>query len=201
MKAHSDGFARYGFDYRVAYFSDVDRKYYRLKISVGINEDGKEAYNIGDIKNIGKTPSNRFKDQKGASPTSSNIPQNDTSVNTYSTQNSEKVAQNSNKNVGKNDKTRFSASKTPSISDDESYTKESLTEPVTKIVKDLEKVKLRAELRNGKKVYSTKDAKTVLDSIMNNLTFRENHIFFGKKAYETNAKRLIFDVLNSDCNR
>ena len=80
-----------------------------------------------------------------------------------------------------------------SASDNENYTKESLTEPVTKIVKDFEKVKLRAELRNGKKVYSTKDAKIVLDSIMNNLTFRENHIFFGKKVYETNAKRLIFD--------
>ncbi|MBQ7076046.1 MAG: hypothetical protein IJM94_04515, partial [Clostridia bacterium] len=51
-KEHSDGFASEGFDYRTAYFRDLDGKYYRLTLSVGINADGKEAYNIGIIKEI-----------------------------------------------------------------------------------------------------------------------------------------------------
>ena len=49
-KEHSDDFAKYGFDYRRAYFMDLDGKYYELTLSVGINEEGKEAYNIGYIK-------------------------------------------------------------------------------------------------------------------------------------------------------
>ncbi len=51
-KEHKNGFAKYGFDYRIAYFMDVDGKYYKLKLSVGINADGKEAY---DIENINRT--------------------------------------------------------------------------------------------------------------------------------------------------
>lgn len=51
-KEHSGGFAQNGFDYRNAYFRDLDGKYYKLSLSVGVNVDGKEAYNIGAIKEI-----------------------------------------------------------------------------------------------------------------------------------------------------
>ena len=52
MKEHTNGFASGGFDYRTEYFRDLDGKYYQLKLSIGINTDGKEAYNIGEIKEI-----------------------------------------------------------------------------------------------------------------------------------------------------
>ncbi len=52
LKQHSGDFASDGFDYRTAYFRDLDGDYYRLTLSVGVNLEGKEAYNIGKIKKI-----------------------------------------------------------------------------------------------------------------------------------------------------
>ena len=51
-KAHSNGFGKDGFDYRTAYFRDLDGGYYNLTLSVGKNADGKEIYNIGNIKKV-----------------------------------------------------------------------------------------------------------------------------------------------------
>ena len=51
-KAHSNGFGKDGFDYRTAYFRDLDGGYYKLTLSVGKNADGKEIYNIGNIKKV-----------------------------------------------------------------------------------------------------------------------------------------------------
>lgn len=49
-KVHSGDFGKSGFDYRTAYFRDLDGGYYKLTLSVGKNADGKEIYNIGSIK-------------------------------------------------------------------------------------------------------------------------------------------------------
>ena len=49
-KVHSGDFGKSGFDYRTAYFRDLDGEYYKLTLSVGKNADGKEIYNIGSIK-------------------------------------------------------------------------------------------------------------------------------------------------------
>lgn len=49
-KAHSGGFGDNGFEYRTAYFRDLDGQYYKLTLSVGKNNAGKEVYNIGKIE-------------------------------------------------------------------------------------------------------------------------------------------------------
>jgi len=61
FKIHRNGFAKKGFDYRRAFFEDLDGSYYRLSISVGINEDGKEVYNIGNIDKEDHIPRKRLK--------------------------------------------------------------------------------------------------------------------------------------------
>jgi len=43
-------FAKDGFNYRTAYFRDFDGQYYRLTISVGLDDNNKLVYNIGKIK-------------------------------------------------------------------------------------------------------------------------------------------------------
>lgn len=95
MKTHSDGFARYGFDYRKAYFMDLDGKYYELQLSVGINEEGREAYNIGQIKQVA-VPSKRLKGPKGTTTSNDNVPQKSDSVNTQFMQKTENNSQTSN---------------------------------------------------------------------------------------------------------
>ncbi|GEM_PF-5658417 len=47
-KNHS--FAKDGFNYRTAYFEDVDGQYYRITMSVGINGEIKTVYNVGKMK-------------------------------------------------------------------------------------------------------------------------------------------------------
>lgn len=49
LKEHRNNFAENGFEYRKAFFEDLDGKYYQLDISIGLNSDNKEVYNIGDI--------------------------------------------------------------------------------------------------------------------------------------------------------
>lgn len=44
------GFAQDGFNYRTAYFRDLDGQYYRLTISVGENSEHNTVYNIGRIE-------------------------------------------------------------------------------------------------------------------------------------------------------
>ena len=78
-KHHNDGFARFGFDYRYAYFMDADGKYYRLEFSVGINADNKEAYNIGKIREAA-VPSQRLKGPKGTTTSTKRIPRPEADV-------------------------------------------------------------------------------------------------------------------------
>ena len=89
-KKHRKGFAKNGFDYRTAYFRDLDGKYYRLRLSVGLNSDGKEAYNIGEIKEI-PFPDKSVNGSKANEMISLNnkISQKDNVVNTHYTQESE----------------------------------------------------------------------------------------------------------------
>ena len=60
LKKHRNGFAKKGFDYRRAFFEDLDGSYYWLSISVGINEDGEEVYNIGRIEKEDHIPRKRL---------------------------------------------------------------------------------------------------------------------------------------------
>ena len=46
------GFAQVGFNYRTAYFRDLDGQYYKLTISVGENSEQKTVYNIGKIERV-----------------------------------------------------------------------------------------------------------------------------------------------------
>ena len=103
-KEHSNNFGSKGFEYRSAYFRDLDGKYYRLKLSIGINENGKEAYNIGEIKEIpfpGKSV-NGSKAQKKRYSLDTSIPQNDNSFNSNYMQKSD------NYSVQSDDKPKFS---------------------------------------------------------------------------------------------
>lgn len=43
-------FAKDGFEYRTVYFRDFDGKYYRIVLSVGLNEGIATVYNVGKIK-------------------------------------------------------------------------------------------------------------------------------------------------------
>lgn len=45
-------FAQDGFNYRTAYFRDLDGQYYKLTISVGENSEQKTVYNIGKIERV-----------------------------------------------------------------------------------------------------------------------------------------------------
>ncbi len=45
-------FAQNGFNYRTAYFKDLDGSYYRMMISVGENSEQKTVYNIGTIDKV-----------------------------------------------------------------------------------------------------------------------------------------------------
>lgn len=97
-KEHSNDFAKYGFDYRRAYFMDIDGKYYELTLSVGINQEGKEAYNIGYIKRKpfpvtgSKARSTTLYGKASSTPI---VSQDNSGVNTNSTQNGENNTQKS----------------------------------------------------------------------------------------------------------
>ena len=54
-KNHS--FAKDGFNYRTAYFEDVDGQYYRIVMSVGKNGSINTIYNVGKMTTTKKTPS------------------------------------------------------------------------------------------------------------------------------------------------
>ena len=84
LKEHSGDFASQGFDYRTAYFRDLDGGYYRLTLSIGVNKDGKEAYNIGKIKKIPfpEKSVSGSKAIKGKVSFDNSIPQKDSVVNT-----------------------------------------------------------------------------------------------------------------------
>lgn len=101
-KEHSEDFAKYGFDYRRAYFMDLDGKYYELTLSVGINKEGKEAYNIGHIKRMtfpvtgSKARGSR---PYGKSSSKDNVPQNVPTVKNNSMQNAKKNAQEGKESI------------------------------------------------------------------------------------------------------
>ncbi|MBQ5716446.1 MAG: hypothetical protein IIV63_01580, partial [Clostridia bacterium] len=90
FKEHRNGFAENGFNYRSAYFRDLDGKYYKLRLSVGLNSDGKEAYNIGKIEEI-PFPDKSVSGSKANGMISLNnkISQKDNVVNTHYMQESE----------------------------------------------------------------------------------------------------------------
>ena len=81
LKPRKNDFAQNGFEYRSAYFRDLDGGYYRLSLSVGLNENSKEVYNIGAIKKV-PFPVIGSKASTGTTPYSQSITQNATAVNT-----------------------------------------------------------------------------------------------------------------------
>jgi len=76
---------------------DIDGKYYELKLSVGINEEGKEAYDIERIKRM-TFPSRGSKAQAakatGKSSSKDNILQKADTVNSNSMQKNENNSEN-----------------------------------------------------------------------------------------------------------
>ena len=92
-------FAKDGFEYRNAYFEDIDGKYYRITMSVGKNGAINTIYNIGLMKNTKKNRSNSsLLAQRPNGNTSAveeltsnnNIQQNNKSVNTEYAQENKK---------------------------------------------------------------------------------------------------------------
>ena len=81
LKPRKNDFAQNGFEYRSAYFRDLDGGYYQLQLSVGLNAESKEVYNIGVIKKV-PFPVNGSKASTGTTLYSQSITQNAAAVNT-----------------------------------------------------------------------------------------------------------------------
>ncbi|MEE0944892.1 MAG: hypothetical protein UIM24_05520 [Clostridia bacterium] len=79
-KVHNNGFAEKGFRYKTAFFRDLDGGYYKLNLSVGINADGKEMYNIGKIEKV-PFPVSGSKATTGTAPSMNSIYRNGEIVN------------------------------------------------------------------------------------------------------------------------
>ena len=74
-----------GFDYRTAFFRDLDGSYYRMRLSIGKDGNLKTVYNIGEIKKV-PFPVNGSKAQAGTAPLDNTVPQSGAVVNTQYTQ-------------------------------------------------------------------------------------------------------------------
>ena len=76
-------FAKDGFNYRSAYFKDIDGTYYKLTISVGKNGEVNTVYNVGKLKEASLPLSGSKAGRKSANGGASNttIPQSGTGVN------------------------------------------------------------------------------------------------------------------------
>lgn len=92
----SHPFAKDGFEYRTVYFKDFDGLYYRITLSVGLNDGIATIYNIGQIKEAvapeGSIISAIGSKAQGATA-NTNIPQNVDGVNPQSMQNGEENSQ------------------------------------------------------------------------------------------------------------
>ncbi len=87
-KSHS--FAKDGFSYRTVYFQDFDGKYYRVTLSVGLNDGISTVYNVGQIKETaapeGEIISVIGSKARGATVSDTRVAQNVPSVKNYSMQ-------------------------------------------------------------------------------------------------------------------
>ena len=92
-------FAKDGFEYRTVYFEDFDGKYYRIVLSVGLNNGVATVYNIGQIKETSAPQGNIIScigSKAGSALVSdTTVPQSGTGVNTQSMQNEGKYSPNS----------------------------------------------------------------------------------------------------------
>ena len=80
-------FAKYGWDYRTAFFEDFDGRYYKITISIAKNDDGKIVYNIGQIRESSKPSFNGSSDtitgaRTGVAASVNSIPKTDANINT-----------------------------------------------------------------------------------------------------------------------
>lgn len=80
-------FAKYGWDYRTAFFEDFDGRYYKITISIAKNDDGKIVYNIGQIRESSKPSFNGSSDtmtgaRTGVAASVNSIPKTDANSNT-----------------------------------------------------------------------------------------------------------------------
>ena len=83
-------FAKDGFEYRTVYFQDFDGKYYRITLSVGLNDGVATVYNIGKMKEAaspgGDVISAIGSKALGVTATDTTVAQNAPDVNTQSMQ-------------------------------------------------------------------------------------------------------------------
>lgn len=90
----SHDFASNGFTYRTAYFQDFDGTYYRLRLSVGNNGTVATVYNVGKINKDSLPSHTKIVALVGSKPlgklSNNSISNNDTSVNTNISENTQK---------------------------------------------------------------------------------------------------------------
>ena len=90
-------FAKDGFEYRTVFFKDIDGKYYRIVLSVGLADGISTIYNIGQIKETvaptGAIISVIGSKARSATVSNTKISQNSFGVNSYDMQNAEKNSQ------------------------------------------------------------------------------------------------------------
>ena len=89
----SHDFASNGFTYRTAYFQDFDGTYYKLRLSVGNNGTVATVYNVGKINKDSLPSHTKIVALVGSKPlgklSDNSISNNDTSVNTYISENTQ----------------------------------------------------------------------------------------------------------------
>lgn len=97
----SHDFASNGFTYRTAYFQDFDGTYYRLRLSVGNNGTVATVYNVGKINKDSLPSHTKIVALVGSKPlgklSNNSISNNDTSVNTNISENTQNDTENGEK--------------------------------------------------------------------------------------------------------
>ena len=89
-------FAKDGWNYRTAYFEDIDGSYYRITMSIGKNGQINTIYNIGKMQNWQKNRRHSISELKGSSgkttsdriSSTNSIPTSYNNVNTTNNNNS-----------------------------------------------------------------------------------------------------------------
>ena len=94
--AKNHPFAKDGFEYRTVYFQDFDGKYYRITLSVGLNDGVATVYNVGQVKEAA-TPEGSIisaigSKAQGVTATTTTVAQNDSGVNTQSMPNGDGIS-------------------------------------------------------------------------------------------------------------
>ena len=101
--AKNHPFAKDGFEYRTVYFQDFDGKYYRITLSIGLNDGVATVYNVGQVKEAvtpeGSIISAIGSKAQGVTAITTTVAQNDSGVNTQSMQEGGEVSTENDGNI------------------------------------------------------------------------------------------------------